>query len=330
MNTTRRKVLRALLSGMICAAMMVAGCGKPTAESASLTKVRFSTSKNVWCSLALLADAKGFFREEGLDVELSYTDGGRYCMDALLSDSADVGNIVETNVSYLGYRGNNTVLVVANVVRSTSIAIVARRSSGINELNDLVGKRLAYVPGMQGEIFANRVLKKHNIDVSKIDVQKLQPKAIPPALDSGNVDAASTWEPFVYACTRALGDDAVVFRDAKAHKGYMHLAVRRQWAKDNPETLKSVLRALKKADSFAAQHTDEAHQILAEIMHVDVELVKAIWPYFEVRLEFDAAEVEAAIQAEGEWVRESQADFKGKPLPDYSMYVDGSYMADIK
>ncbi len=293
-------------------------------------EVRLTTSKNVWCSLSLLADAKGYYKDEGLDVDLSFTDGGRYCMDALLSNSADAGMIVETNVSYLGYQENKTIAVVANVVRSTSIAIVGRRSSGINEISDLVGKRLGLVPAMQGEIFAHRVLEKHNVAIDSVQIQKLQPKAITPALDKGAIDAASTWEPFVYACTRALGDDAVVFRDPEAHKGYMHLAVRRDWAKQNPEIVNALLRALRKADEFAATNPEEAQKILSPIMNVDLEIVRAIWPHFEIHLEFDPQEVLQAIVAEGEWVKTTQEDFKSKELPDYSGYIDSTYYNEMK
>lgn len=315
----RRLIIATLLAGFL----VTSGCEKSDQRPA--TKVHLSTSKNVWCSLPLLADAHGFFKSEGLDVHLTFTDGGRYCMDAVLSGSADAGTVVETNVSYLGFTGNDTILVVGNVVESTSVAIVARRSSGIRELSDLEGRKLGYAPAMQGEIYANRVLAKHGVDISKVHIQKLQPKAIPSALDSGAIDAASTWEPFVYACTRALGDDAVVFRDADAHKGYMHLAVRRKWAEEHHDTVVALLRALRRAEEFAAGDPAQAMKTLARIMHVDVELVKAIWPYFEIRLTLDVREVTEAITAEGEWIRSSQEKFIGKQLPKYGEYVNGKY-----
>ena len=284
-RNTRTLAMAVVLA--LCIGGALTGCKKSDSDKKT---VRLSTSKNVWCSLAIIADVKGFFDAEGLDVDVSYTDGGRYCMDALLSGSAEAGNIVETNVSYLGYTGNRNIVVIGNVVESTSVAIVARRSSGIGELGDLVGKRLAFAPAMQGEIFAHRVLAKHGLDIGQINIQKLQPKAIPSALDSGAIDAASTWEPFVYACTKALGSDAIVFRDPLAHKGYMHLAVRRDWAEKNPDVAKALLRAFQRAGDFVRQHPDEAKKILVEQMHVDIDLVNAIWPHFNIALTMDGAD----------------------------------------
>lgn len=321
MKVLRRTILAVVLLVGVVLVLSMGSCRKEGGAS----KVRLSTSKNVWCSLPLIAKNRDYFKEEGLDVSVYYTDGGRYCMDAVISDSADLGTIVETNVSYLAYTGNPDIVVVGNVVRSTSIAVVARKSSGIEKVEDLVGKRLGFVPAMQGEIFANRLLKKHGISLDSVEIRKMQPKAIPPSLVAGEIDAASTWEPFIHSCVRALGDDAIVFRDPEVHKGYMHLAARPEWARKNPNTVQAFLRALKKAEEFARDHTQEAQALLSKEMNVDLSIVEAIWPHFEIGLTFDHDEILGAIVAEGVWIEETQKNFKGKPLPDYSVYVDTSY-----
>lgn len=328
-STEDLKMKKRLMALNVLAIFLFAflGCSQNDGQEAASKKdkVRLSTSKNVWCSLPLIAINRGFFELEGLDVEVAFTDGGRYCTDAIISNSADLGTIVETNVAYLGYTGNSDVLVIGNVVKSTGLAIVARKSSGISKIDDLKGKNLGFVPAMQGEIFAHRLLKKNGIGLDEINFRKMQPKAIASALGSGSIDAAATWEPFVYACKRALGDDAVAFEDPTVHTGYMHLAARADWAEENPEVVSSFLRALKRAEKFVAAKPQEAKLILAKEMNVDLEVVEGTWPSFEIALTFDAEEIAEAITDEGAWVAESQESYNGKEVPDYSGYVSDKF-----
>ncbi|MEI6809508.1 MAG: NrtA/SsuA/CpmA family ABC transporter substrate-binding protein [bacterium] len=334
-----RRMMRLGISACIVWAVSFSvGCGQRTEPSAptpvakkeqaipkqSATKVRLSTSKNAWCSLTLLADAKGYFQEEGVAVELSYTDGGRYCLDALLSSSADLGNIVELNLAFLGFSGNKTVVVVGNTVKSTAMGIVARKSSGITKLSDLAGKKVAFTPATQGDLFVRRLFKKNNMDLGAIDVQKLQPKAIAPALASGSIDAASTWEPFLYACIRTLGDNAIIFRDPDAHIGYMHLAGRIDWVKKNPDAVKAVLRAFRKAELFAAAQPEEAQSMVAKLINADVKEVTDTWQYHQLHLTCDAGELGNAIKVCGELIQAGDPEYASKPLPDYGVYVDST------
>ena len=338
MNLRRMALLGISACILVSFVVVSAGCGRRTEPGASapsltrahvsttpsVTRVRLSTSKNAWCSLTLIADSKGYFREEGLNVELSYTDGGRYCLDALLSDSADLGNIVELNLAFLGFSGNKTVVVVANTVKSTAMGIVARKSSGIEKLSDLAGKRLAFTPATQGDLFVHRLFKKNNMDLATVQVQKLQPKAIAPALASGAIDAASTWEPFLYACMRTLGTNAIIFRDPNAHVGYMHLAGRTVWVKQNPDAVKAALRAFRKAELFASAHPEEAQVLVAKLINADVKEVKDTWQYHQLQLTLDAGELINAIKVCGEMIQSGDPEYASKTLPDYTAYVDAT------
>ena len=297
----------------------------PTQPAKSLQHVTLATSTNLWCALPLIAKDRGYFQEEGLDVAINIQDGGRYCMDALLGGSAQFANVVETNIAYLAFTGNKDVRVVANVVDSTSMAVVAWKTSGIAKPEDLAGKRLAFTPATQGEIFAARFLKKHGVPLDLKTVRKLPPKAIPAAIGAHEVDAASTWEPFVNAALKAMGNDGIVFRDPDAHRGYMHVAVRDGWAQQNQQAVTAFIRALKKADEFGRAHPDEAKTILAKQTKLDITTINAIWDYYNMHLTLDRPGLIAATTAVGQWIKESQPDYAPKPLPDYSPYYDDRY-----
>ena len=80
-------------------------------------KVKLAASKNLWNSIALIAIDQKYFEEEGLDVTVNYLDAGRFCMDAVLSKSADFGNCVDVNVGYLAYSENKNILLINEIFR---------------------------------------------------------------------------------------------------------------------------------------------------------------------------------------------------------------------
>jgi len=329
LRSTSRLFLTILLTIGLLAA--VQGCNKPSTEpkgevsTQSRTPVRLATAKNVWNALPLIADEEGFFVQEGLAPTLEYLSAGRYCLDALLSKSADLGFIVEVNVAYLGYTADQSVSVVATVARSEDSAVVARRSSGIRVPADLRGKTLALSPGTTSDVFAHRLLTKHRLQPEDLNLLNIQPNGMFAAATSGQVDAASTWEPFVHNITKALGSDAVVFRDSSAYRGYMNLAARRDWAATNTPILLAVLKSLRRAEEFARNQPDVAKAIVARRINLDRETVDAIWPMFDLHVTLDQEGLARDIAAEGQWIRTAQQEYKGRELPDYSRYIDPTY-----
>lgn len=301
---------------------------KPKSSEKELSKVTFATSKNMWCGLGLIAYEKGFFKKEGLDVDIKFLDAGRYCLDALVSNSSDFATIVEVNIAYFGYTGNTSIINIASIVSSTSSGIIANKSSGIEKPEDLKGKKLALSPGTTSDIFANRFIAKYGISQNEIDIRKIQPLAMQGAMVSGGVDAASTWDPHIYNISKSLGDNVIVFRDPEVYTGYMLVAVKKEWAAENKETVFAFIKALKKAEQFARINIGEAQQIVATTINLDLEIVKATWDDHKMILKLDKNELLKAIRSEGEWFYENMEGYKDKEIPDYSIFIDDKYIKE--
>jgi len=308
---------------LFSAFLIFSGCTK---QNNQLTKTTLATSKNMWCTLSLIANEKGYFKQEGLDVDVKYLEAGRYCMDAVVSGSADFGNVVEVNVGYLGFTGNENVSIIGTIVSSTSSAIVARKSSGISKPEDIKGKRFALSPGTTSDIFANRFLAKYKFSTKDVDLRKIQPLAMQGAVVAKEIDAASTWQPFVYNISKAIGNDAVVFKDPEIYVGYENIAVRRDWATKNTETVKAFLRAIKRAEDFVRNNLDEAQKTISTTINLDLEIVKATWDEYNITLTLNDKTLVNDITAIGKWINQTQEGYKDKALPDYQKYVDRTYL----
>ena len=300
---------------------------KKVSEDKQLIEVRFATAKTLWNTLPFIAYDRGFFEDECLNVKIRYLEAGRYCLDALVSDSVDLGMIVDTNISYFGYTGNTSVAVIASMQEVLGSGIIAKRSSGINKPEDLKGKKLALSPGTTSDTFANRFMEKYGLTDSGIKIEKIQPLTISSAIISDNVDAASTWDPHLYNISKVLDDDAIIFRNPEIYTSYSFLAIRIDRAMENREVVLAFLRATKRAAEFIKNNKEEAQEIVARLINVDIDIVKNTWDLnkFEVSLN---SEMIAEINKQGIEIQATD-DYRDKPLPDYSVYFDSNYINQV-
>jgi len=110
-------------------------------NSKDLKTMHLAISKIDWNTLSIIAAEKGFFAEQGLNLEITYLPTGVQCLEALVSNSADIGTVVDTNVANFGYTENKNISVVACVNTTASVGVVASKSAGINTPEDLRNKK---------------------------------------------------------------------------------------------------------------------------------------------------------------------------------------------
>jgi ABC-type nitrate/sulfonate/bicarbonate transport system substrate-binding protein len=300
-----------------------------TQNDNKVKQVNFATSKNMWCALGLIANENGYFADEGLKVNIKYLDAGKYCLDALVSNSVEFATIVEVNIAYYGFTGDTSVEIIASLVNSTSSGIVVRKSSNILKPEDLKGKTLAFSPGTTSDIFANWFLEKYNLSSSNVELMKIQPNAIVGAMTSKSIDAASTWDPHIYNIKKIMGNDIIEFRDSSVYTGYLNLAIRKKWGSQNSETVEAFLRALKKAELFVKNNKGEAQKIISKVINLDLEIVKGTWQYHDMELKLNKTQMTNAINKIGQWAIKSMENFKNKKLPNFQNYVNDSYLKEI-
>ncbi|MEZ6035886.1 MAG: ABC transporter substrate-binding protein [Planctomycetota bacterium] len=297
-----------------------------SASSSTPTAVSLTSSKNLWCTLPIIAREKGFFADQGLEVSIDFVQAAKFAMDALIAGSTEFATVVEVNVAYLGFTGNDDVRIISTIADSYDGAITARSDSGIQNPADLRGKRLGILQGTTSQFFAERFLEKHGLSSKDVDVRNLQPVAIQSAIVEKAIDAGSLWQPFTHNIAQALKGQVKIFSDRDVYTGYMNIAVGKAWSGLNDETVQKFLRALIKAEAFVKANPDESQQIMARVVNLDLSTVQAIWGQYAFTLYLDSSKLESVIADEARWIRATQRGFDTKSLPDYKPYMTSEYL----
>src|SRR5689334_18299738 len=178
-----------------CAILLLPGCNKKSVSGARNTnKVRVGYI-GLTCEAPILAAVeKGFFKEEGLEIELVKCNWAAY-KDALALGSFDITHHL-TMLFLKPIEQGLDVRFLAGIHRGC-LRVQAGVKTNINTIEDLKGKRIG-VPGMGTPpfIFANRVFGVHGIDPAKDITWKVYPAGeLGLAIDKGEVDAVANSEP---------------------------------------------------------------------------------------------------------------------------------------
>ncbi|EIK94621.1 taurine ABC transporter substrate-binding protein [Pseudomonas sp. M47T1] len=221
---------------------------------------------------ALIADKEGFYKQEGLDVDLKALGDGPVIQQALAAGELDVAYVGTPPVYQWYSRGlKSTILAKVNYGQA---AVMVSDKSPITTLQDLKGKKLAGVKkgsGMdvllRGYVLKDKAGLNPDQDLNIID---MPPGNMNAALERGIVDAAFSWEPFV-SQAELRGTARVLFDVNQAlpqYPWYVVIALPKT-LQERPDDVVKLLRAHRKAVAFLNEHPDEANRIIADAFRLE-------------------------------------------------------------
>lgn len=197
MLTIQKKAAIALSTAL---AILLSSCAG-TSGSQAMTKIRIAYLPNIHALPFYLALEKGYFKNEGLDVEPVKFEAPNQIIDALLSNQVGVAAPgAATGITAVSQSKKPDSIKIYSVQGGTETlkneALVVKIDSSITSFADLKGKKLGILPGIQWQTIARHILGKNGLesgkDVTVVDL------AIPlqvPALASGQIDALLAIEP---------------------------------------------------------------------------------------------------------------------------------------
>ena len=232
------------------------------AQASAADKIRVSvTNYNMSYLAAGVAAKRGFFKEEGLDVEIVRMNAN-VAMSSLISGDVDY-TMIFASVIRAAMRGI-PLKVIAVLIDSPPYAFIARPE--ITAMKALKGKTVGIgVYGSSNDIIARMMLERSGIDPDKETklVAFGSDAARFAALKEGLVEAAIIAPP-ADAQARKVGLNVLARANDLFKFPHIGLGTTNKKLTENPQEITRVIRAFIKANRFVRDHRQEAINVLAD------------------------------------------------------------------
>lgn len=272
--------------------------------------------------LVYIADEKGYFAANGLDVTINEYEAGLYAVDDLLKDKNDIA--VATEFVLVGkILRQEQISTIGSLSKYESHYLIGRKDRGIEEVADLRGKKIGYAKETSGEFYLSRYLELHGISLSEVTLIGVRPSEYAEALENGSVDAMLSWEPYSGITKDHMGNQVVAWPAQSGQLGYWNAICRNDWAAEHPETIHRFLRSIDQAVQFTINHPEEAQAISRGRLNASNTYVRDSWNNTQYSLSLDQSLI-TAMEDEGRWMIASNLTGE-KTIPDYrdNIYLDG-------
>jgi sulfonate transport system substrate-binding protein len=248
MSISRRTCISLLTAGLLAFAT--------TNASAQPREVRldFATYNPVSLVLKERGILERALAPEGIKVRWVQALGSNKALEFLNAGSIDFGSTAGA-AALVGRINGNPITSLYVYSRPEWTALVTRKDSGITQISDLKGKRIAVTRGTDPHIFLVRALRSAGLTEKDVRLVLLQHPDGRVALERGDVDAWAGLDPLMAAAELESGA-TLFYRDASANTWGV-LNVREAFARENPELVRTVLKAYEEARAIALANPDE-------------------------------------------------------------------------
>src|SRR5215469_7513038 len=252
-----KKLYGSLLA--LAAGALLAGAAGPTPAMADTIKIAHST----WVGYGPLyiAQDKGFFKKNGVDVELIVMEDPKERFPTLMADRIQmIASTVDTALLYLK-KPSDFQYVEAIDDSNGGDGIVALKE--IKTIADLKGKKVAVNDGSVSEFYLNVLLTKAGLKESDLNTVNMTAADAGGAFVARRVDAAVTWEPWL---TKGKSTDfGHLLVDSSSTPGLITdvIIVKTDWANAHKRDVEAIVRSWNEAVAYYRDNPDESIAIMA-------------------------------------------------------------------
>jgi NitT/TauT family transport system substrate-binding protein len=267
-------------AALLCAAAVAAATfAAPGARAERLTVSQYAIL--VPTLPYAVALEKGFFKEEGLDIDgIIQSHGGGTSVRNMLASDLPVAEMALT-AAIAAYKQGIDVRIISDDANTIGELVwVSKKGSPVKTIADLKGKKAAFTsPRSVTEMIVKIVLKRHGLLGQTETIAAGGIGAAVTALNTGAVDAATLVDPVL---TRKGQDYQVVFSAAKElpDLSWAMFVTTGKYLAANEDKVRKIVRARIKAVDFIYANREETAKIYAKHWNLSEADAKAILPKF--------------------------------------------------
>lgn len=327
-----------LLALVMLSVITLAGCGSQTGNSGgsgdATNKVSLAAARDTQLSPVILCAAeKGFFKEYGIDAEVTLFASGADLVTAVASGDVDLGSAGDTPATSLLTSDPGKYEFIARTTNlGGALALVVKE--GIQNPSDLEGKKIGYSIGNTSEALWLALVKETGIAAEKVTMISLGTADMLTAFESGQIDGFVCWEPTITNAVKRGGHRLLTgtksyFDGVEAEfdclNSYALLVGKAAWIKENPKTVTAVLSAMNKSVEWINENLSEAAKIVAKALNLD----EADCLRMMERNEYGLGVTDTVIADLGNSAQFLYDGGKINVIPDFNEMFNGTFLSQI-
>ena len=247
-------------------------------------------TRSVFYAPQYVAINNGYFKENGMDIELTTGQGADAVMTAVLANQCDIGFAGPEASIYVYNEGKEDFCqVFAQMTKKDGSFLVAKNKTENFNWQDLKGKTV--IPGRKGGVpymTLEYVLKKNGIDPQKDTTldDSIKFDLMAGAFASGNMEYVTLFEPTA-SMTQKQGKGYVVASvgEAAGEIPYTAYFAKKSYIEANEGTIKKFTKAIYKGQQWVKEHSSKeiAEAIQSFFPDTDLEMLEtAIQSYKDI------------------------------------------------
>lgn len=248
-------------------------------------KMVIATGVDPGFSIFYVAKHAGFLEKHGIDADLRTGPAGGAMVPLLISNASNAS----MSASFAGINNHikdPNVVAVAQMLRYDRwYGIVARND--VKSLADLKNRKVGVSLGNASESYWYDALRKFdlNADDLKSSVVNVEAPEMLAAIQRGNIDAFSSWEPWLSRTVLAVPGTRVLVDDLGKPQDVGFIYMNRAWIEANRDLAVRFMRAMQDSNEFILKEPDKTKDIVGKMLNLPRGMLDAMWPKITFTLE---------------------------------------------
>ena len=263
-----KRIIQSLAAALVGAALLVPAAAQ--AQAPEKKKVTIAVGgKNLFYYLPLaVAERQGYFKDEGLDVEIPNFAGGSQALRALVGGSADmVSGAYEHTINMVAKKQPIKAVVLQAKYSSMVLMMPNERAARYRGGKDLKGLKIGVTaPGSSTNMFVNALLAKDGLKPTDVVIVGVGTgSGAVAAMEKGEIDALVNLDPVITQLESTGKFRSVV--DTRTEKGMNEvyggdyhasvIYIQEEFIKKYPNTVQAVVNAMVRANRWIAKSTPQ-------------------------------------------------------------------------
>ena len=266
-----------------------------TSAQAQLTKMTIATGVDPGFGAFYVAKAAGIFEKNGLDVQVNTGPSGSAMVAFVIQNQVQASFGAE-QAGVQNFNIDNNVVVVADGTKLVSwFGLVARNVANIEGLK---GKKIGVARGSGSEVFWLAIVEKHKLNLKDYTVVQVDAPEMVAALERGDIDAFTSWEPWLTRATMAIKNTTILVDSKGIMNPRVFIYLNKGWAEKNKPAALAFMRSMIEATKLMNTERAKAVDYISGFLKLDKDLTRNLMDKVEYKIVLDEGTLSNFVMVE--------------------------------